>query len=116
MTFLKAVKMVNGFEMLCEANYTEGDIVCNGFGDVVAQFVQKHKAEVRPVDGPDWQPRFPTFTIWPAVSGDREEYTYYVTYDVEKNAFTVKVDYAYAVNQFGEMSLEQFEWLCKIGQ
>ena len=63
MTFLKAVKMVNRFEMLCEANYTEHDIVCNVFDDVVAQFVQKHKAEVRPVDGPDWRPPFQTFYI-----------------------------------------------------
>ena len=109
--------MVNGFDMLCEVNYMEDDIVCDGIGNVVAQFVQKHKKDVvKPVDaGDDWRPPFQSFLIEPAVSGEAaEEYTYYVTYDVEKNAFTVKVDSAHEYNQYGEMSLEQFERLCKI--
>ena len=47
-------------------------------------------------------------------SGETEEYTYYVTYNVEENAFTVKVDSVYEVDQYREMSLTQFEQLCKI--
>ena len=33
--------MVDGFDMVpvASSNYNEGDIICNGFGDVVAQFI-----------------------------------------------------------------------------
>lgn len=112
MTFLKAVKMVNGFDMVQAENYNEDDIICNGFGDVVAQFIQKHKEEVEPVHGDGWKKPFQLFDIYPAVSGQEQEYTYYVTYDVENSSFTVKVDSYHEDEQHEEMSLEQFEQLC----
>lgn len=110
-TFLKAVKVVNGLDAAAVAvNYNEADIVCNGFGDVVAQFVQKHK-EIKEVPF-DFPPA--SFYIEPAVGGQGEEYTYHVTYDKVNNVFTVKVDSVHDDEQYEEMSLVQFEQLCNV--
>ena len=109
-TFLKSVKVVNGFDLAAVASYNEGDIICNGFGDVVAQFIQKHK-EIKEVPF-DFPPA--AFCIYPAVSGQREEYTYYVTYEKVNNVFTVKVDSVHDDEQYEEMSLVQFEHLCNV--
>ena len=112
-TFLKAVKMVNGFAMAPEVNYSEGDIICNGFGDVVAQFIQQHK-QVKEVPY-DFLPA--TFDIYPAVYDQYvlQDYDYYVTYDRVNNTFTVKVDSYDEEEQYeAEMSVEQFAQLCDV--
>lgn len=95
-TFLTAVKMVNGFDMVSEANYNEGDIICNGFGDLAAQYIKKYEKE---------NPRI----CETSCVGDREEFTYYVTYNTTSGCLTVKLD-GFDV----EMSPKQFEQLCNI--
>ena len=77
---------------------------------MVAQFIQKHK-EIKEVPF-DFPPT--SFYICPAVSGEREEYTYYVTYDKVNNVFTIKVDSVHDDEQYEEMSLVQFEQLCNV--
>ena len=58
----------------------------------------------------DWPPL--AFYVSPAVSGQKEEYTYYVTYDRVSNTFSIEVDSVHDDEQYEVMSREQFEQLC----
>lgn len=103
-SFLKKVRLVNGFTICPAPNYNEGEIICNGFGDVVAQFIQRHK-EMKPV--PFQSPPSP-FYIYPAVEGQEEEFTYYVT--AYGNNITIRVNNYEAKSE--EMTIEEFYQLC----
>ena len=103
-SFLKKVKLVNGFTLCPAPNYNEGEIICNGFDDVVAQFIRRHK-EVKPV--PFQSPPSP-FYIFPAVEGQEEEFTYYVTNN--GNSITIRVNNYEAKSE--EMTIEEFYQLC----
>ena len=48
----------------------------------------------------------PPFLIYPAVSGQKEEFTYYVTFDSVNKSFTVQVDNCDDVTV--DMPVEQF--------
>ena len=64
-SFLKKVKFVNGFQVFPAPNYNESEIICNGFDDLVAQFIKRHK-EIKPV--PFQSPPAPLY-VYPAVTG-----------------------------------------------
>ena len=107
-SFLKKVRFThcNSFTHPDPPNYTEGDIVCNGFNDLVAQFIQSHK-EVNPA--PFQSPPAP-FYIYPAVEGQEEEFTYYVESNDYHGNISIRVNNYEGKSE--EMTIEQFYELC----
>ena len=107
-SFLKKVRTESA------PNYDEGDIICSGFGDLVANFIQMHK-EVKPV--PFQSPPAP-FLIYPAINGQKEEFTYYVTFKETSSliGFSTQGSTITVENneqKSGEMTIEEFHQQCE---
>lgn len=73
--FLKHMLLVDGLQINPEAEHKDNMIVCNGFGDLVARFIAKHKCN-QPTDD---------IILCPAVvaRGEDAAIIYYVTHSDE---------------------------------
>ncbi|MHA2064318.1 MAG: hypothetical protein ACXABY_08055 [Candidatus Thorarchaeota archaeon] len=91
-TFLKNAVLVNGVPYPAP-EMKEEKFMCNGFDDLVARFIRKHKED-----------KAGGFYIYPAIPNQDQDYNYYVTNT--DDGIKVKV------NKSPEMTIDEFYKMC----